>query len=366
MAFIIESESPQTLQGGIEVQADGDVLLGGTVQTSGTSPGGPAALALFRLNADGTLDTGFGDTGRVLADFGSSNNQDQFGSVLLQPADGSIVLTGVSSKGFSLARFIGGGSSTAFPTSTRPQVGPITTPAPPVAIGTTVTVSASFAYDSSHGSCTAVWNWGDGTTSAGTVAEANGSGSVAASHVYHVGGAYPVTLTVTDSDGASGKSTAVPGVVVWQPVTGRLTGNLHLFSPLDSLPSDPSFTGNATLQLQADFSANGAPKGKVSLKLKAAHLSFKSTGIDWLAINGRGLLLQGRGTIDGTEAVRFFVSATGGSGSGKIRIRVWDQATGAVVYDSQPGALLDAAPAATVRGETIALHVARPRRRSKP
>ncbi len=53
---------------------------------------------------------------------------------------------------------------------------------------------------------TAIWNWGDGTTSAGIVSEAGGSGSVAGSHIYATGGTYTAKCTVTDEDGDTGTS----------------------------------------------------------------------------------------------------------------------------------------------------------------
>jgi len=54
---------------------------------------------------------------------------------------------------------------------------------------------------------TALWEWGDGTTSNGVVTELSGSGSVTNSHTYSMPGDYTVTLTVTDDDGDSDNNT---------------------------------------------------------------------------------------------------------------------------------------------------------------
>ena len=350
-----------TLEGGIAVQSGGQVLLGGVVQVTGTAPGVVPVIAVCRLNNDGSPDTGFGDAGEVIEDFGSPRNTQEFGdfgSVLVQPADGNVVLTGLTNLGFSVARLNGATSIIPFPPPlTEPHVASITAPTPAVATGTSLTVSAAFTFQSSSAPCTAIWSWGDGTTSTGSVSESTTSGVVTGTHVYHTGGAYPISLTVTDSRGASGQSSSVPGVLVRQPVTGSLNGNIHLLSPPGALPNNSSVTGIATLQLEANWSATGKPKGKVVLKLKPAHLSFTSAGIDALAIGGKTVWLEGTGTANGAESVRFLASAgAGGKGSGRIRLELWDEATGAVVYDNQPGAPVDAAPTASFRSGALTLH----------
>src|SRR5262249_13684505 len=59
-----------------------------------------------------------------------------------------------------------------------PVVAAITAPLAPVAVNTAINVSASFT-DAIRGTThTAVWNWGDSTTSPGTVTESSGSGTV--------------------------------------------------------------------------------------------------------------------------------------------------------------------------------------------
>jgi PKD repeat protein len=51
---------------------------------------------------------------------------------------------------------------------------------------------------------TATINWGDGNTTAGTVSESNGAGTVTGGHAYAEEGIYTATLTVTDNGGLSG------------------------------------------------------------------------------------------------------------------------------------------------------------------
>ncbi len=71
----------------VALQTDGKILVAGDTRTS---PNERDAL-LFRLNADGTLDTNFGTGGKII--FPLSSHNDDFQSVLVQP-DGKIVLCG--------------------------------------------------------------------------------------------------------------------------------------------------------------------------------------------------------------------------------------------------------------------------------
>ncbi len=61
-------------------------------------------FALARYNADGLLDTSFGDNGKVITDFGGGSS-----ATVLQP-DGKIVAVGFSDTGssyyFALARYL--------------------------------------------------------------------------------------------------------------------------------------------------------------------------------------------------------------------------------------------------------------------
>jgi uncharacterized delta-60 repeat protein len=69
-----------------------------------------------------------------------------------------------------------------------PSVGTITAPIAPQLIGATVNTSASFGDAGTLDTHSALWNWGDTTTSAGAVSESHGSGSVTGSHVYGAAG----------------------------------------------------------------------------------------------------------------------------------------------------------------------------------
>jgi CSLREA domain-containing protein len=72
-----------------------------------------------------------------------------------------------------------------------------------VRVGTTVNARVTFKDAGINDTFTAVWKWGDGTSTTGTV-----SGYVVTgSHVYTKPGTYTVTITITDNAGGVGKAT---------------------------------------------------------------------------------------------------------------------------------------------------------------
>jgi uncharacterized repeat protein (TIGR02543 family) len=67
-------------------------------------------------------------------------------------------------------------------------------------VGVKVNAFATFKHPDAHDTFTAVWEWGDGTSSTGTV---NGH-TVTGSHKYTKPGTYLVTITIMDKDGGVG------------------------------------------------------------------------------------------------------------------------------------------------------------------
>jgi hypothetical protein len=239
-----------------------------------------------------------------------------------------------------------------------PMVGPITAPLAPVAVNTAINVSASFTDAITSTTHTAVWNWGDSTTSPGTVTETNGSGTVTGSHTYAVDGVYTITLSVTNNLGGSGQS-VFQYLVVYNPSAGFVTGGGWFNSPAGAYAANPNLTGHANFGLNAKYHSGATvPTGNTEFQFPAANLNFHATSYDWLVITTNQAQYQGTGTINGAGNYGFLVTAqdNGGITPDLIRMRIWDKNNNAVVYDTQPGAPTTAAPTTALGGGRIQVH----------
>jgi uncharacterized delta-60 repeat protein len=89
----------------VALQTNGKIVAAGqTAATDVDITPGPSSFALVRYNANGTVDTTFGNSGFVSTPFGSS---EAFANTLLIQVDGKIVAVGNSDGGANLARYFG-------------------------------------------------------------------------------------------------------------------------------------------------------------------------------------------------------------------------------------------------------------------
>jgi len=242
-----------------------------------------------------------------------------------------------------------------------PVVGAITAPVDPVAVNTTINAIASFTDPDVFDTHTAVWAWGDGSTSSGVVTETNGSGSVSGSHTYTAAGVYTVALTVTDNGGASDTS-IFQFIVVFDPSAGFVTGGGWIDSPAGAYAPNPSLTGRANFGFVSKFQKGAnVPTGQTQFNFRVTSLDFHSTSYEWLVVAGAKAQYKGSGTINKGGDYGFMLSAidgqiSGGGGVDKFRIKIWDKVTGGVVYDNQMGASDDTDPTTAIGGGSIVIH----------
>jgi uncharacterized delta-60 repeat protein len=111
----VTSDLSSNLDGaqGVVIQTDGKIVVGGV----GTNGSGSKDFFMVRYNTDGSLDSSFGSSGKVATSFTTSD--DRVWTLILQP-DGKIVAAGSSNTGtldFAIARYNTDGSlDTSFDT----------------------------------------------------------------------------------------------------------------------------------------------------------------------------------------------------------------------------------------------------------
>ena len=243
-----------------------------------------------------------------------------------------------------------------------PVVGTLAAPVAPVPVGTAISVSASFSDVGPVDTHSAVVDWdANGTTTGASVAGSGGVGSLSASHIYSSAGVYTVKATVTDNDGASDEE-LYQYIVVYDPAAGFVTGGGWINSPTGALTADPVLTGKANFGFVSRYEKGKiVPAGNTEFQFHAASLNFNSTSYEWLVVAGAKAQYKGTGKINGLGSYKFILTATdgqisGGGGSDRFRIKIWDAVSGDVIYDNQNGDLDDATASNAIAGGNIVIH----------
>jgi parallel beta-helix repeat protein len=256
---------------------------------------------------------------------------------------------------------IGTNTLTVAVNNVNPVVGDIKSPLDPHEVNTPVSFSSTFTDAGIMDTHTAVWDFGDGTTSAGIIAETYGSGTVTGEHAYPNAGIYWVTLTVTDDEGGSVSVISEYYFVIYDPEGGFVTGGGWINSPVGAYVPDTTLAGKATFGFVSKYQKGATvPTGNTEFQFKVADMNFKSTSYDWLVIAGAKAKYKGTGTINGAGNYGFMLSAVDGAIKGdnidKFRIKIWEKASGAIVYDNEIGVLEDATPSTSIGGGSIIVH----------
>ena len=140
-----------------------------------------------------------------------------------------------------------------------------------------------------------------------------------------------------------------------------VTGSGWINSPAGASPSNPALTGKARFGFVSKREPGDAlPTGWTRFEFNVANLSFYGASQLGLVVAGAKAHYQGSGTINGGGDYGFMLTAidgrqAGGEGVDKFRIKIWDKATGDIVYDNQMGADNTADPTTDVGGGNIVI-----------
>lgn len=326
------NQPPTASAGGpYNVPEGGSVSLNG----SGSDPDGDPITFAWDLDNNGTFET-------------PGQNVTFSAAGLDGPSSRTVVLQVCDDKGACTTS-----STTVNITNVAPTVGTITAPTSPLPVNSAVNTSATFTDPGVLDTHTAVWNWGDGTTSAGSVDELNHI--VTGTHTYTVAGVYTLQLTVTDKDGGTGQN-SFNYVVIFDSTAGFVTGAGAIDSPAGAYPQDPTLSGRANFGFSVKYVAGDtAPNGGSQFKFRLADINFASTSYQWLVISGTKATFKGVGTNNGVGNYTFLVSTIDGSPD-RYRIKITDNNTNTVFYDNEMESSETADPTTPLMVGNIVIH----------
>ena len=173
-------------------------------------------------------------------------------------------------------------------------------------------------------------DWGDGSSSSGSITESGGSGSVSGSHSYVAAGAYTVTVRVTDDDTGFGEDSFT---VVVEPDTRFLTGGGNISE--GNGRNAQRFNWGFTLRCDASharlqFNDRDAKAG-FHLESVESVACWDDAGIDPASppAGFDSLTLIGEGRWNGVSGARIEVTLKDGGEPGSadtIQIHIWNAA----------------------------------------
>ena len=162
-------------------------------------------------------------------------------------------------------------------------------------------------------------------------------------------GIFPISVQVTDIGGLTAVDTTI--VAVYDIGGDFVTGGGWINAP----------DGKGEFSFDAKYRRNPYPIATFSYLVESSGLYFTGTGYDWLVVDGRYSWLRGTGSLNGVDGYVFLLSTEdgnvrlGGNGIDTFRIQIWD-ASGALVYDSEPGSAEYAVPITPLGGGSITVH----------
>lgn len=221
-----------------------------------------------------------------------------------------------------------------------------------VATGATVIATASYSVDGGSPAPLAAVDGAFDELSESVVATLPG---------FAAAGVYDMCVRGTDARGNQG-SPQCGLLAVYDPTGGFVTGGGWIQSLPGALPASPALSGRAVFAFVSRY-AKGAtlPSGTTQFKFQVGGLEFDGTTYDWLVIAGARAQYKGRGTINGAGDYGFMLTAidgqaSGGGGTDRFRIKIWDQSTSAIIYDNQSGDADNSTPATVIGAGNILVH----------
>jgi probable HAF family extracellular repeat protein len=237
----------------------------------------------------------------------------------------------------------------------------------PIPVALPVTMSGTFADPGSADTHHAAIRWDAGAAFAPLDALAAGTRSFSVTTTALRAGVYTIAASVVDDDGGNDLREVITDfVVVYDPSAGFVTGGGWIASPAGACrygACEDGTVGKATFGFVSRYRQGAtAPEGDTEFQFAAGRLRFSSDAYQWLVVSGARAQYKGAGKVNGAGDYGFLVTAVDGAllpsgpGADRFRIKIWDRATGAVMYDNQMGEGEDSDASTTLGGGSIVIH----------
>lgn len=237
-------------------------------------------------------------------------------------------------------------------TNVAPVITSLELPSAPAVAGTPVMVTWRFDDPGADSwSCEISWDSGEAFTPAEYVSSktCRATGTPPA-------GLHTVTVRVTDDAGSTEK-TATASIVVYDPEGGFVTGGGWMDSPAGALASAPASSGKVTFAFSVKYlKGRLEPQGNLEIQLPEPGMTLRATSFRWLVVSGSQAHFKGVGTVQKQPRTYGFMVTVVRAGTDQLRICIWNQATGVIVYDTHPGEQLDSQAGSSLRGGSITIH----------
>ncbi|HVS13210.1 MAG TPA: hypothetical protein VMV46_04760 [Thermoanaerobaculia bacterium] len=247
-----------------------------------------------------------------------------------------------------------------------PLVSSVSVTPNPAPIGTPIELTATFDDSETGGSVIASAAYSIDSDAAVLMEAVDGSFDEVTEDVFATlpafttAGVREVCVAGTDAAGNVSAPECI-ALAVYDPAAGFVTGGGWIDSPAGAYNADPDAAGKASFGFVSRYHDGAStPDGQTQFRLREAGLTFHSEVYDTLVVSGAEARYGGSGRVNGNSGYGFRVTVVdgdlAGDGIDRLRLVIWQTASGTVVYDSQPGDA-DTSPATTpLGGGSITIH----------
>jgi len=219
----------------------------------------------------------------------------------------------------------------------------------PFIVGSTINFNGVF-WDKQGNKHTGKWLIDDNTQVKAIVTEPSGTknGKMTGSYKFTTAGIYKLQMNLTDQTGITSWTNTNDDleeiVVIYDPNGGFTNGGGWFNSQAGAYKADPTAIGKASYGFTVNYFKNATnPKGEVQFELKVGNFEFNALNFDYMVVQGAKAQFRGTGkVIGGQSGIGFTMTVIDGqldgTGTDKVRMKIYNKASGEIYYDNQPNA----------------------------